>query len=320
MPARGDHTGVVSWPSPMVQLPVFMYRFAQGDRSVFFSPWGLVVGLCPDACLRVGRPGFGKWEFWWIGLLVPFVAAVSSFWLEIWEIEKICVTSSLDRCLAQARPVALLTWVLTAVTSEGRGQQVGNLSYFWCACIRSETNWVAECCHFGGEIRVSQIPSVGVSSSPQFGARNDLIWLATSQAPGKLPAPSLSLYPSGLPLSADWSTLGWGGRRDDLAVGKVRDLILREPENKGLLSACCILPFCISEALCFWQGRELDGEGALLCRQSAAGQTQLLGTRESRGNVGEHRKAGVMTSNLFSMLWGYLWRSPTWAGVLLHLK
>lgn len=81
----------------------------------------------------------------------------------------------------------------------------------------------------------------------------------------------------------------------------MRDLILREPENKGLLSACWILPFCISEALCFWQGHELGGEGALLCRQSAVGQTQLLDTRESRGNVGKHRKAGVMTSNLFSM-------------------
>lgn len=42
-------------------------------------------------------------------------------------------------------------------------------------------------------------------------------------------------------------------------------------------------------------GRDLDGECALLCRQkSAGGQTQRLHTMESRGNVGQHRKAGVM--------------------------
>lgn len=65
--------------------------------------------------------------------------------------------------------------------------------------------------------------------------------------------------------------------------------------NKGSLAEFCNLLLHVCGALRFWQGCELGGEGALLCRQtSAVGQTRLLNTVESRGNVGEHRKAGVM--------------------------
>lgn len=76
---------------------------------------GLVLG-------NGNSDGLDSWCLLWL-LCPPFDLRSGRF-------KKIYVMSSLDRCLAQARPVALLTWVLTAVTSEGRGQQVGNLSYF----------------------------------------------------------------------------------------------------------------------------------------------------------------------------------------------
>lgn len=75
-------------------------------------------------------------------------------------------------------------------------------------------------------------------------------------------------------------------------IGKVRVFSLGEPENQRLT-------FCISEAPCFRQGCEWGAEGALLCRQkSAVGQTRLWSAKESRGNAGGHREAGVISSHL----------------------
>lgn len=185
--------------------------------------------------------------------------------------------------------------VLTVMASDGWGQRARSpFAPFDLIYIGSEVSQVGELSFWAWSL--SNVDSLGLGKSPLL--RDMETWMTRFgwlhlKSPGKLPAPYLTLCHLVLPLVCwlEYSRV----KIETILVGMVRVLTLWEPQRQRLT-------FWVFQpaSLCLWgpvllAGRDLDGEGALLCRQkSAVGQTQRLNTVASRGNVGEHREAGVM--------------------------